>query len=293
MNDTSNTPKLSALVVAHNEESDLDACLASLAFADELVVVLDRCTDGSLDIARAHNARIEEGAWEIEGHRRNLGIEICSGDWILEVDADERVSPALASEIRETIGTSPYGHFLIPYHNYVGDRLVEFGWGPGWGVSATVRLFAKDASKGPAKRWGDQRIHPALVLEGEAGRLREYMMHYVDRDISDMLSPAGQIYDCAGPRHARFWRYRQFQTQCTPDIFTLLEVLCLAPRIPGRTIRVPDRAHGGPVSNPELSQGKSRGQIAVRLLQTMAGAEVGGAEAFFCPAGYRFWKYRR
>jgi glycosyltransferase involved in cell wall biosynthesis len=188
MNDTSNTPKLSALVVAHNEESDLDACLASLAFADELVVVLDRCTDGSLDIARAHNARVEEGAWEIEGHRRNLGIEICSGGWILEVDADERVSPALASEIRETIGTSPYGHFLIPYHNYVGDRLVEFGWGPGWGVSATVRLFAKDASKGPAKRWGDQRIHPALVLEGEAGRLREYMMHYVDRDISDMLS---------------------------------------------------------------------------------------------------------
>ena len=101
------SPKLSALVVAHNEEADLDDCLTSLAFADDLVVVLDRCTDGSLDIARRHNARIAEGAWEIEGERRNLGIEMCEGNWILEVDADERVSPSLAAEVRETISTSP------------------------------------------------------------------------------------------------------------------------------------------------------------------------------------------
>ncbi|CAN0596146.1 unnamed protein product, partial [Laminaria digitata] len=166
----------------------LHDCLTSLAFADDLVVVLDRCTDGSLDIARRHNARIAEGAWEIEGERRNLGIEMCEGNWILEVDADERVSPSLAAEVRETISTSPFGHFLIPYHNYVGDRLIEFGWGPGWGVSATVRLFAKDAEHGSAKSWGDQRIHPALVLKGPLGRLNEPMIHDVDRDISDMLA---------------------------------------------------------------------------------------------------------
>lgn len=188
MSTNGNAPKLSALVVAHNEEADLDDCLRSLAFADDLVVVLDRCTDGSLDIARARNARIAEGAWEIEGERRNLGIDMCEGDWILEVDADERVSPALAAEVRETIATAPFGHFLIPYHNYVGERLIEFGWGPGWGVSATVRLFAKNAEQGAAKSWGDQRIHPALVLKGPLGRLREPMIHYVDRDISDMLA---------------------------------------------------------------------------------------------------------
>jgi glycosyltransferase involved in cell wall biosynthesis len=188
MNESANRPRLSALVVAHNEEADLDDCLRSLAFADDLVVVLDRCTDGSKDIALAHNARIAEGAWEIEGERRNLGIEMCTGDWILEVDADERVSPALASEVRETIATAPFGHFLVPYHNYVGERLIEFGWGPGWGVSATVRLFAKDAEAGPAKIWGDQRIHPALVLKGPLGSLKEPMIHYVDRDISDMIA---------------------------------------------------------------------------------------------------------
>lgn len=182
------SPKLSALVIAHNEEAELDDCLAALAFADELVVVLDRCTDRSRDIALAHKARIDEGAWDIEGDRRNRGIDLCTGDWVLEVDADERVTPDLAEEIRNTIATAPYGHFLIPYHNYVGNRLVEFGWGAAWGVSATVRLFAKDAEHGPAKIWGDQRIHPALELKGQAGRLRAPMVHYVDRNISDMIA---------------------------------------------------------------------------------------------------------
>lgn len=187
MNAQETGPRLSALVVAHNEELHLDDCLTTLAFADEIVVVLDRCTDRSKDIALAHGVIIEEGAWEIEGARRNLGIDICSGDWILEVDADERVSTDLAEEVRRTIEYAPFGHFLIPYHNYVGDRLIRHGWGPGWGVSATVRLFAKDRTQGAAKRWGDQRVHPALDLKGASGSLAEPMIHYVDRDISDMI----------------------------------------------------------------------------------------------------------
>lgn len=187
MNDRKPTPRLSALVVVHNEEDALDDCLAALRFADEIVVVLDRCTDRSEEIARAHDATIEAGSWEIEGARRNRGIDLCSGDWILEVDADERVTPALAEEVRATIAEAPYGHFLIPFHNYIGDRLVQFGWGAAWGVSATVRLFAKDAVRGPAKHWGDQRIHPAVELKGAAGTLHAPMVHHVDRNISDMI----------------------------------------------------------------------------------------------------------
>ncbi|MCS6853800.1 MAG: glycosyltransferase, partial [Elioraea sp.] len=84
-------PRLSALVVARNEEARLGDCLASLRFADEIVVVLDRTTDRSADIARGVGARVLEGAWEIEGDRRNAGLAACTGDWILEIDADERV----------------------------------------------------------------------------------------------------------------------------------------------------------------------------------------------------------
>jgi glycosyltransferase involved in cell wall biosynthesis len=181
--DNAPSPHLSCLVVAHNEEAQLAVCLSTLTFADEIVVVLDKCTDDTKHIAARYTDRLIEGSWNIEGERRNTGIIACSGDWILEVDADERVSDALAQEIRETINSAPPGHFLIPYDNYIGERLVRYGWGAAWGVSATVRLFSKDC-----KRWGPQRIHPAVTLSGAAGRLQNRMIHYVDRDISDMIA---------------------------------------------------------------------------------------------------------
>lgn len=179
----SRVQKLSALLVAHNEEAQIAACLDTMRFADEIVVVLDKCTDRSREIAARYTDRLIEGSWDLEGERRNLGIAACSGDWILEVDADERVPVELCREILDTIERAPKpAYFLVPYDNYVGRRLVRYGWGASWGVSATVRLFAKGA-----KRWGDQRIHPAVTLSGQKMRLKEPMIHYVDRDISDML----------------------------------------------------------------------------------------------------------
>lgn len=173
---------LSALVVAHNEEAQLADCLDRLSFADEIVVVLDRCSDGSRDIAARYTDRLIEGGWEIEGHRRNAGIAACGGDWLLEVDADERVSPALAEEIRAAIADAAPGYFLLPYDNYIGERLVRHGWGASWGVSATVRLFSRGA-----KTWGEQRIHPEVTLVGARRWLTTPMIHYVDDDISDMI----------------------------------------------------------------------------------------------------------
>jgi glycosyltransferase involved in cell wall biosynthesis len=176
-------PRLSALVVAHNEERQLEECLSTLRFADEIVVVLDRCTDGSKAIAGRIAHKVVEGAWEIEGPRRNTGLDACAGDWILEVDADERVPPALAEEIRAAIATAGApAHYLIPFDNYIGKRLVRYGWGGSWGVSATTRLFSRGV-----KRWGDQRIHPAVTLAGEKRWLKTPMIHYVDAGISDML----------------------------------------------------------------------------------------------------------
>jgi glycosyltransferase involved in cell wall biosynthesis len=175
-------PKLSALVVCHNEESRLADCLAPLRFADEIVVVLDRCTDGSRAIAERFGAVIVEGAWPLEGERRNTGIATCRSDWILEIDADERVSEALAREIRTALATAKFGFFQIPFHNYVGNRLIRYGWGGSWGVNSKACLFAKTA-----KMWGDQRVHPKLALNGERQFLTQPILHYVDSDISDMI----------------------------------------------------------------------------------------------------------
>lgn len=176
---------LSALVVIHNEEKHLPECLGCLSFVDEIVVVLDKCTDQSKEIALRFADKIIEGSWSIEGERRNLGIETCSGKWILEVDADERVTPELACEIREKINTEKDGYFLIPFHNYIGKRLVRRGWGAYIGTNAKVCLFSKDS-----KRWGNQTIHPELhVAEKDyRGRLQQAMVHYVDESIPDLLN---------------------------------------------------------------------------------------------------------
>jgi glycosyltransferase involved in cell wall biosynthesis len=177
-------PLLSAVVVVHNEEAQLADCLRTLNFCDEVVVVLDRCTDKSKDIARLFPARIIEGAWEREGPRRHAGIDACTGAWILEVDADERVPLALAEEIRAMAEHSPASWHLIPVDNYIGERLVRHGWGASFGKGAYAGLYRQGV-----KHWGGERVHPKLTLSGSQGPiLKGRLIHYVDHDISDLLA---------------------------------------------------------------------------------------------------------
>jgi glycosyltransferase involved in cell wall biosynthesis len=179
--------QLSAVISVRNEEAQLAECLEGLSFADEIVVLLDKCTDGSGDIARTFTDRVIDGAWDVEGDRRNAGIEACLGAWIFEIDADERVPDALAGEIRAAIEAAATGTngdiFNIPVDNYVGDRLVRHGWGGLFGKNGYPGLFRKGV-----KVWGRERVHPHLHVSGRQGAdLKTPISHYIDRDISDML----------------------------------------------------------------------------------------------------------
>jgi len=177
------SPVLSALVVARNEQEYLPDCLASLDFADEVVVVLDRSTDASREIAEKSGAKVVEGAWELEGERRNLGIDTCKGDWILEVDADERVTPDLQREVRAHIGKAAPGVYGVPVRNFIGSREVVYGWGAYIGVNASNRLFTRDE-----KRWGLERVHPSYSQSGASGRMTHGLIHLVDRDLSETFA---------------------------------------------------------------------------------------------------------
>ena len=174
---------LSVLLVVHNEEACLDDCLKRLSFAGELVVVLDKCTDGSKEIACRYTDRILEGVWELEGERRNAGIEFCRGAWILEVDADEWVSAELATEICATIDLGNGDIFNIPVHNYVGGRWIRYGWGGNFGKNGYPGLFRKGV-----KSWGNERVHPHLTVTGSQGPvLTNPLVHHIDKNISDMI----------------------------------------------------------------------------------------------------------
>ncbi len=178
-----NNKKISALVVAHNEEKILAECLKRLVYADELVVILDRTNDKSKFIAKKYNAKVYEGEWPVEADRRNFGITKCKGDWILEIDADEHVPEEMFAEIRNKIKNTAPGYFLIPFDNFIGDKRVRYGWGASWGVSAAPRLHYKGL-----KKWKPgQLIHPSLLLKGKKGWLKTRISHYVDDNLNDML----------------------------------------------------------------------------------------------------------
>lgn len=192
MADTLHAPSktLSCLIVARNEQAMLPDCLASLGFADQIVVVLDRTTDTSRQIAEAAGALVIEGSWESEGARRNTGIDACTCDWILEVDADERATDAVAAEVTARIQTSPEGICLIPIRNIISGREVRYGWGAYNGAASAPRLFSKGA-----KVWGPERVHPSLVTGPKLGSLEHGLLHLVDRDISDMISRMNRYTD--------------------------------------------------------------------------------------------------
>jgi len=155
---------LSALVVVHNEEANLEACLSHLGFADEVLVVLDRCTDASENIARKHGAKTLAGTWPIEGERRMAGIEACAGPWILEVDADEWIEPALADEIGAAVRADQTDFHFTPIHNYVGARWVRYGWMAALAPDLRGSLFRKGH-----KTWGMEMVHPGVSFSGQRG----------------------------------------------------------------------------------------------------------------------------
>jgi hypothetical protein len=178
-------PLLSAVVVAQNaEENQLVECLKALSFCDEIVVVLDRCTDQALDAARRFTTRVVEGAWEHEGRRHRAGLDAAQGVWVLEVDADEHVSPGLADEIRRVVAHSTVSWHQIPVDHYVGERLLRHGWDPLFARASFAGLYRHGA-----KRWSDQRVRPEVILSGSQGpTLQARLVHHVGSNISELLA---------------------------------------------------------------------------------------------------------
>ena len=181
--------KLSALVCVQNQEVLLSQCLRKLAFCDEIVVVADRCTDRSAEIARRHGAVVISGIFPLESQRKAAGVDACTGDWILEVEACEIVDSALAWEIRASLQMRPEGdHFEAPLANYVGDRLVRHGWAGGLGDMSATRLYRRGV-----KHWKAQRLEAAELTGVSAGALKGVLRRKVAEDIGEMIDSLNRL----------------------------------------------------------------------------------------------------
>lgn len=175
-------PKISAVIVAHNEEKKIAECLQSLDFVDEIVVVLDKCSDRTKEIVLKFTDKIVEGSWNLEGARRNVALNSTSFEWILEIDADERISAELAQEILTIKNSSPCA-VIIPIANYIGKRYVQFGWLRTLGVLSRQTL----TYRGLKKYHEDKEVHPTCDLEAEKKYFTNPIIHLVDEDIADLM----------------------------------------------------------------------------------------------------------
>jgi glycosyltransferase involved in cell wall biosynthesis len=171
--------KLTAIVTCFNEEARLRDCLASLSFADELLVVDSFSTDRTLEIAREFTPRVLQHEFWSHGAQNNWAIPQASHDWILVVDADERATPALAEEIRELMKAPAHVGYWLRRRNFFLGREIRHGL---WAKDSVLRLFRRDQG-----RYQEKRVHSQVELAGSAGRCREPLLHHSYRSLDDYL----------------------------------------------------------------------------------------------------------
>ena len=173
-------PSLSVVVVTLNEEERIRACLESVAWADEVIVVDAESHDKTAAIARELTDHVFVRPWPGFAAQKNFGIDQAHGEWILSLDADEVVSPALREEIQaELAAAGRHQGYSVPRRNVFWDRWVRHGGlYPDW----QLRLFRRGRGRFVARA-----VHESVVVDGSVGRLRGHLEHRSYRDVADFL----------------------------------------------------------------------------------------------------------
>ena len=183
---------LSAVLITLNAASQLEACLVSLAFADEIVVVDSGSTDTTVDIAQRHGARVIAKAWLGFGAQKQFAVEQAAHDWVLCLDADERVTPALQDSIAKTLGAQPspaHAAWRMARANVFMGRVLRHGEGyPDW----NLRLFDRRHA-----RWSDDPVHENVVPSAGAGvgTLDGDLMHESSESVATYLAKQNRYTD--------------------------------------------------------------------------------------------------
>lgn len=201
-------PKCSVVIITKNEATRIRECLESVRWADEIIVLDDNSTDDTLTIAKEFTPRVYSREMDIEGKHRNYAYSLASNDWILSLDADERVTPELREEITQLLKSEPpCNGYAIPRRNFIGKTWVRYG---GMYPSAQLRLFRKAEF-----RYDEQaEVHPQAYMKDPRGTLKNDILHYTYRDFTDAIAKLDRQTDL----EARKW----FREKRKIGVFTTL-----------------------------------------------------------------------
>ena len=175
-------PTLSVILITRNEEANLEDCLASLdGIAQQLVVVDANSSDRTVEIAQNYGATIAQPSdWPGFGPQKNRALELATGDWILSLDADERLTPALKSEILTAIHHNAHiDCFAIPRLSWYCGRFIRHS---GWSPDYVNRLFKRGTA-----RFSEDLVHERLIPSGAVAKLENPLLHYSFMNYSQVL----------------------------------------------------------------------------------------------------------
>ena len=174
-------PRLTAAIITLNESANIGAALESVSWADEIVVVDARSTDDTVEIARRFTDRVEVRDWPGYVAQKNYAAAIATHDWILSLDADERVTPELAAEIKALMAGQPAaaGYRVPRMSHYLGRWIRSTDWHPDY----QLRLYDRRLGQ-----WTGRYVHESVKVDGAVGRLRGHLQHYPYRDVSHHLA---------------------------------------------------------------------------------------------------------
>lgn len=173
-------PSLSVILITKNEAANIRACLKSVAFADEIIVVDSGSTDDTVSIARAMGAKVFEQDWPGFGPQKNRALGYATCEWVLSIDADERVTPELRAEIVAALDDPQAEGYSVPrLSSFCGRYIRHSGWQP----DHVLRLFRRDRG-----RFTDDLVHERLLVDGRVLRMRHWLLHESFRDLEQVLA---------------------------------------------------------------------------------------------------------
>jgi glycosyltransferase involved in cell wall biosynthesis len=178
-------PLLSVAIITCDEERNLPRTLASVSFADEIIVVDSGSTDRTVEIARSFGAKVFSREWPGFAAQKNFAIAQCSGDWILSLDADEELSPELRTQMRRLLPTNPPADaYFLNRRNLFLNRWIKHG---GYYPDPKLRLFRRAAANFSHPHFEERPVHETIVFDGESARLDFDLIHHAYPTLEDYL----------------------------------------------------------------------------------------------------------
>jgi glycosyltransferase involved in cell wall biosynthesis len=172
--------KISAAIIAYNEERNIARAIESLRCCDEIVVVDSGSNDRTAELAAKHGARVVETHWRGYAAQKNFASQACAYDWVLSIDADEALSEALEAEIWQLKKNGPNfdGYTMPRLAQYLGRWILHSGWYP----DRKVRLFHRAKAE-----WVGDYVHESVKVNGKVGHLETNLLHYTCNSLSEHL----------------------------------------------------------------------------------------------------------